>query len=406
MNFEEKDYYNKLGVTKNASIDQIRTAYYLKKFDNSDVPIWQKEDLDEAYDVLSNPKTRNEYDKSLEQQNSNIGYNNPQSFVQDEVIENNTDDNTNQIDKSNSDNSFTIDNSDIMSQPNDSYNIEIPSVPSEEEDNIKTDTSANPNLSEQSFGDLILDELKFKQDVSTQLSDFDTVVKREKRNDNYKVIISSTLAFSVMGPVGAVAMGLIADTYAKKSLKNISLNRNFYNIKIHDIQTQESKLIDEYNEKLKMQIDKLLQTNYNDFNLQKYKVSYSNQIELLEQIINIRENTAKKSGQLISHHLKIFALKTQLIKLKNNLKNIEKNIKRNELLSAIGKENINLDSYFLKNLTLGNIYLNSVYKMNKIKLQGGLVIPSKNYILNAKDFILKKVKSKLENQVDSGKYKR
>ena len=96
-------------------------------------------------------------------------------------------------------------------------------------------------------------------------------------------------------------------------------------------------------------------------------MNYENQVELLDKMIEVRENTKKEKGLLTNRELKIHALKSQLHKSKRNLKNVDKNIIRDELIDSIGEENINLDSKLIKNLTIGNMYL----QMKKARLNSG-----------------------------------
>lgn len=72
-----KDYYKILGLTKEASKDEIKKAFrsLAKKYhpdknkdDESAIKMFQ--DVSEAYEVLGNEKSREEYDKKLETMNS------------------------------------------------------------------------------------------------------------------------------------------------------------------------------------------------------------------------------------------------------------------------------------------------------------------------------------------------
>lgn len=73
MNLKNKNYYQILGLVSDSSVSQenIEKAYYRAKFDEG--KYWDEE-LDEAYNVLSNQEKRKEYDKYLE---------NPESYKPD-----------------------------------------------------------------------------------------------------------------------------------------------------------------------------------------------------------------------------------------------------------------------------------------------------------------------------------
>ena len=63
-----KNYYNILGVTHESTDKEIKKAYYKLSFDyhpdrNKDVDIVKFQLISEAWSILSNLETRNEYDK-------------------------------------------------------------------------------------------------------------------------------------------------------------------------------------------------------------------------------------------------------------------------------------------------------------------------------------------------------
>ncbi|AOR23471.1 J domain-containing protein [Clostridium taeniosporum] len=73
-----KNYYKILGISENANKDEIKKAFrnLAKKYhpdknkDNADA-IEMFQQINEAYEILSNELSREEYDKKLNQQNSN-----------------------------------------------------------------------------------------------------------------------------------------------------------------------------------------------------------------------------------------------------------------------------------------------------------------------------------------------
>ena len=79
-----KDYYYFLGVTPDASEEDIKKAYrklsvkyHPDKNENDDFFSNRFREMQEAYELLSNPKTRKAYDDQLESHQKNFRYNAP-----------------------------------------------------------------------------------------------------------------------------------------------------------------------------------------------------------------------------------------------------------------------------------------------------------------------------------------
>ena len=65
-----KDYYGILGISPNSNTDDIVDAYYNYTFNGcSGFDLKRSTNIEEAYDVLSNPRLRSEYDRYLKNNN-------------------------------------------------------------------------------------------------------------------------------------------------------------------------------------------------------------------------------------------------------------------------------------------------------------------------------------------------
>lgn len=254
--------------------------------------------------------------------------------------------------------------------------------------NSKTLEQIEPILSNIDYDKF--ESLKYNLNDKVKFSDFEKLEKKEKIKNFVKYAVGIGVGFTLFNSIGAVAAGIAIYKFSNKKQKKFKLTKDSYVKTITSIETKESSLIDDYNRKLEKKIEELIGDS-NKYNLNVYKAKYENQIELLSQMINVRKNTRVKKGELTNRHLKVFALKQQLSTAKYNLNNINKRIKRKELISEIGKENINLDNPIYNNLTFGNIYLGTLNTGRKFKLYTEKVT---NVV---KNFISKRIIKKDDN---------
>lgn len=401
-------YYDILGVTKDASLESIMKARDRLKYGSSNdrVPFSMWDKIDKAYDILSDSEKRREYDK-------NVGVNefggtfliNPNVDFNSNVLDNNSTEDLDEIKgqdqpkvettlpemqpeqvKENTDMVPLLNHQGLNNQEPESHQ------PTEETSNELSSNIEPPQPGEDKKGHTsndglkndIFEELKFKPVEKSQFKDADSIMAGKTTKKIGKFVAAGALAFTVLGPYGVslLAVGYLINKKVRKKVKKAKLTKESYIGIITEVQTTESRLIEESNQRLMANIDKLLDGNYNDVELQKQKLNYANQVELLEKMVEIRKNTKKEKGQLTRRELRIQALKGQLHKAKKDLRYIEKNEKRNELVDSIGIENINLDSRLMKNLTIGNKILQIQEAHQKIKLQGGPLKSAKNFLSN------------------------
>lgn len=420
--YNNQTYYDILGVTKNASLENIRAARDRLKYGSPDdrVPFSMWEKIDNAYDVLSDSEKRKEYDKALENNQTNIDY--PNDFVSqtvqpiepevsEPVIEEPKEDEVlSEIEqpKENIPNELPYNKQEIEEPKKDDVleHIEQPKENDYEEPkevlDHGTDEKANEDILENPVSDIndktepipvknsptnnlkndIFNELRFKPVEDSKFKDADSVIagKNAKRIGKFATVGALTfLLFNIPG-VTLLAAGYLINKKVRKKVKKAKLTKESYTGIITEVQTTESRLIEESNQKLMSSIDKLSEKNYSDVNTRKLRLKYGNEVQLLEKMIELRENTKKEKGQLTSRELRIQALKGQLRKAKRNLKYVNESVKHNELIDSIGEENLDSYSKNIKNLTLSNKYLEMKYALQKIKAQGGLVNSVKNNI--------------------------
>lgn len=423
--YDNQTYYDILGVKKDASLENIMKARDRLKYGSSDdrVPFTMWNKIDKAYDILSNSETRREYDKSLENNELNFDSLNIGDTPNDNLVEVNS--NPSVIEPQKNDVIASVPDElqqrgDTISQLEEPQNaqestdmVPLYSPKDEEKKEEPLEQTINDNLDDKEntlnddeedrveeveqqtidnndsiLRNDIFEKLKFKPSDNSSFKDFNSV----NTIRNAKKVGLGVAAFaSFLTPIGplvsTVAVGgiiYLINKRVKKKVKKAKLTKESYTGIITEVQTTESRLIEESNNRLMANIDRLLQSDYNDAKLQKYKLSFENQVELLEKMVENRKNTKKQKGLLTSRELRIQALKGQLHKAKKKLKYIDKNIKRDELIDSIGAENVNFNSKLMKNLTIGNKYLQFKDFHQKIKLQGGPLKSVKNFIASKK----------------------
>lgn len=216
-----------------------------------------------------------------------------------------------------------------------------------------------------------------KYEVLQEMYEFNKKVSRVKLTTigaglGFVLLISPIGGFGILGStIGAVAFGKLFNSIVKKKQekKQFVLTKESYTGKITEINTIESQIIHNSNELLKKEIEDLAKHPNSDFRLQVAKQKYLNQVDILEQIINVRQNAKSKKGGFTSDSLKIAALKQEYRQAKHNLSIQNKKIKRKELENNPYSENLNLNSIRYKNLTIGNMLLKRDIKKMKLKLQ-------------------------------------
>lgn len=237
------------------------------------------------------------------------------------------------------------------------------------------------------------ESLKYKPTDNIKFRDYNTLEKSRKIGKIITYAASMGVGFALLNVLGVAVAGVIVTKVFSKKDKKFKLIKDSYVKNITLVETVEKALIASSNRKLERQIEEILEKNNNRYTLDVYKKKYENQIELLNRIIDIRRFTKANNGDFTDKYLRMFALRQELHNSKYNLSNINKKIKRKELIRDIGREKINLEAPIYRSLTLGNIYLNTLKAKRKIKLY------SNKATIMAKDFIKKRINKVDDDQV-------
>ena len=338
-----KDYYKILGIKKGATLEEIKAARENMKFGDSKVSYFMWPMIDEAYNVLSNPEKRKEYDKAID------------DFL----------------------NAYAL-----VSKK-------------EEEEPIKEEEEP---IKEEEIG-LVFDDKNRPKKEKITLSKGGKVIK----------LLGGTLvpyaAFSLLGfqAIGTViAAGVILNAISKKR-KKVKLQKENKQKEITKITTKEMVEIEDYNETLDNQINKLLSEPHNNYRLQICKVKYENQIVLLENLLQMKLNKKVDKFGMIRHKLDLAATKIQLETAKRNLVRINEKIgkyEREQGLTRLNQELIETNQKLAerkaeKSDRIRNLQAYQSHLLNKrdkkAKRKKIMVVKSgKVYdsILKAKDFIV------------------
>ena len=383
MNNEMKDYYKILGITPDASLENIRKARERELGQNWSNPMGRVE-IERAYSILSNPESRKEYDEMLKQ-----------ALSEAELAKRNARTNS-EFEQVNRDFDFYVDTDQleqeqiIASEENIVHQAEeteveevqageteaeevqieeteVEEVQAEETEAEEVQTEETEEKKENQMEDIYSssdhkihslleepeeakeeikektvtseetketpvasEETKEVEEIKEEQEEYIIPIQQKDRENTGKKELTKLQKGLIIG--GSVAIlglpGLLVASLALKKLtgKSLKLHKNKHK-KISDIKTQEAKLIEEYNKILEEQINTLLAQPHNNYNLQISKIRYENQIELLKKRIELKLNENVKRGSYLKYKVECVALKNQLERAVERLKKINSKIK-------------------------------------------------------------------------------
>lgn len=134
---------------------------------------------------------------------------------------------------------------------------------------------------------------------------------------------------------------------SKKIFNHPKVERNFELVPktsittFSELQTEETRLMEEYEEKLISQIYDLLNSSYNNYELGVALLKYQNQVELLKERIKFKENQKVTSSEYVGYCLSLLALRLRLKSAEKNLEKIKDYINShnntNQINHGLGK---------------------------------------------------------------------
>ena len=321
--------YDILGVTEDASLENIHRAKDRLKFGDSDdrapFHMWAK--IDEAYNVLSDPVKRREYDKKLDEEkniysnsnhdiSSHSDYDDTPKF-EEVKIEKLPEDLVEELeDKREEKVESGVDNIDNNEVDQNEYDLNFVSEFKPEEKEIKSKIGlAKP--------------LKVALSVAGTLVPFAAITMLAAPTG-----IASMIGAGVVGLAASIASGVTI-----RKLQKIRLQKNDKPKKITKISTPETMEFENYRQALDKDINRLLSEPHNNYKLEISRVKYENQIDLLEKILEIKLNKKIKKSETLKHKLDVIATKMQLETAKQNLTKVNQKINEYEKEQGLSKVN-------------------------------------------------------------------
>lgn len=309
MNFTNTRYYEILGVTHDASQENLYRARNRLKFGREDdrVPFSQWSLIDEAYDVLSDPDKRKAYDSFL-RENETKSYSDfleekqkEEEMVEEQQVSSQSD----ELDGSSDEENLNEEEAVEKKEPEEESKIEEDSNSDKEDSDNEEEKEVNPSGGAQPFTHL---NEKFS-DMS-----FEYKMKTIAKYLGVAFFISPTLA-------------AVIAVWMHKNKGKIKLHKDKAPKKITEVKNLDLQAFKEYEQNLNTDIDKLLAEKHNNYRLEINKKKYENQIDLLQKRLEVRINRHLDNRyQMFSNKLQVKSISQQLATARKNLENVSKKI--------------------------------------------------------------------------------
>ena len=394
----ERTYYDildlpKYGINDNGekiTYTNIERAYNRLRYGISNgegrAQVWEMPLINEAFRVLSRPESRNKYDEYLRNLES--------SYENEVVVEPAEEEAKEEIKEE---------------EAKEEETKEEEAKEEIKEEEIKEEEAKEEEAKEEIKEEEIKEEEAKEEEAKEEEAKEDTELN--EKDENYKIRKANTKKIlknagiialsSVFGIVGIVASSIILAKKGKFKLDKISKTRY-----IKEIKTAETSIIDNAASKLEGEIDTLLEktslNEHDNYKLELAKLKYKNQIDLLNQRIEFKENEIEKLETKVASRLKLLALKMRVNASKKWLQLREittqkkldildnRNSKSNDGLSKLNKEiaeikteiksgNLTTHQQTRKKVKLKKLNQKRIDKIENFKTQKGFI--SRNQVL-------------------------
>lgn len=347
MEFDSIRYYETLGVTYNASQENIENAYRRELRERSN----NLSEIFSAYRVLSDPKMRAEYNKYLEK--NGVFVSSARTFSEYAQETRNIDTNLLRFEKPVEVSSEKLDSEKLVEEPSKELDSEeLVEEPPEEFDSEKLVEEPSEEFDSEELVEKPSEELdsrEIRRDYKP-FNEYTSIVenrtkkdlKNFNRNEKFKEFLKGLGIFSFAGPIG-LAIWL---NYKKK---HIRLQKDSAPKRISKMTSEEFEAYKEYTDNLNNQIDQLLSEPHNNYRLQITKAKYENFINFLEKKLDLcfgKRPTTK--SEIFKNKVEIASLSKQLKKAREKLVDINAKISEYSKSDVIGKTSVGLSSIYRK----------------------------------------------------------
>lgn len=324
----EQTYYDILDLPKYGrneytdipiSFYEIRAARDRLIYGNNgedSLPYYMQHKVEEAYRVLSDVETRREYDKKLEAERLQNSFEPSEEIIEQEELEE-IQEIIEQEDELEEEKNDEIINQDIpvveeieldIDEQFDSGEMELGVVEEPDEEEIEQEVVEGQ------------DQEEVEQDIVENQPEekIEEPVVEDEPEEKEQDIVEEQIEEEIVPEQ--------KESIFPKIVRNFELIPKTTITNFDDVSTEETRLMEEYEEKLINEIYDLLNKSYSNYELEIANLKYKNQIELLKKRIEFKQNQKIASTQYVNYCLSLLALKLRLKNAEKRLQKLEEYI--------------------------------------------------------------------------------